>query len=235
MEKATDRPMKLPDGLNLIIFDCDGVLVDSEILSMRAHQDLFAELGAEVSVALWARCFGKKQDDIFAIIENAVGRLAPPELRATLWPRVKKLFAAELKPTPGLVEFLKALEAPCCVASSSDLERVRFSLEAAGLARFFDDRIFSGRDVSRGKPAPDIFLYAAEKMGVAPGSALVMEDSPPGVIAARAAGAKVIGFVGGGHVDEDHRERLIDAGAQAVAASWGEVADLFASRRAIGP
>ena len=226
--------MKLPKGLDLIIFDCDGVLVDSEVLSMRAHQSLFAELGVAPSAELWAQCFGRKQAEIFAIIEKAVGRVAPPELRAELWPRTKALFAAELKPTPGLVEFLEALDAPRCVASSSDPERIRFSLEVTGLLRFFDGRLFSAQYVARGKPAPDVFLYAAEKMGAAPESALVIEDSPPGVIAARAAGAKVIGFVGGAHAGENHGGRLIDAGAHAVAASWSEVAGLFGKPHAIG-
>ena len=172
--------MRLSSGLDLIIFDCDGVLVDSEGLSMRAHQSLFAELGAAPSAELWAQCFGRKQAEIFAIIEKAVGRVAPPELRAQLWPRTKALFAAELKPTPGLVEFLEALDAPRCVASSSDPERIRFSLEVTGLLRYFDGRLFSAQYVARGKPAPDVFLYAAEKMGAAPESALVIEDSPPG-------------------------------------------------------
>ena len=226
--------MKLPNGLDLVIFDCDGVLVDSEMLSMRGYQELFAELGGEVSVALWAQCFGKREADIFAIIEKAVGRVAPPELRATLWPRIKRLFAAELKPTPGLIEFLEALEAPRCVASSSDLARIRFSLEVAGLARFFN-AMFSAGDVARGKPAPDIFLYAAEKMGVAPRSALVIEDSPPGVLAARAAGAQAVGYLGGAQFDENHGRRLLDAGARTVAASWGEVADFLGGAREIGP
>jgi HAD superfamily hydrolase (TIGR01509 family) len=234
MEKASKRPMKLPKGLDLVIFDCDGVLVDSEFLAMRAYQDLFAELGGEVSVGLWRRCLGKKQDDILAVIEQTVGRVAPPELRATLWPRVEALFAAELKPTPGLVPFLEALEARRCVASSSDLDRIRFSLKVAGLARFFDGDLFSGRDVARGKPAPDIFLYAARKMGVAPEAALVIEDSSPGVLAARAAGAKVVGYVGGAHVDDNSAQQLIDAGARAVAASWREVAEFLGEAQAIG-
>ena len=89
--------MKLPEGFDLIIFDCDGVLVDSEVLSMRAHQGLFAELGATPSAELWGLCFGHKQAEIFAIMEKAVRRFAPPELRAQLWPRTKALFAAELK------------------------------------------------------------------------------------------------------------------------------------------
>ena len=86
--------MRLPDGLNLIIFDCDGVLVDSEVLSMRAYQSLFAELGATPSAALWGQCFGHKEAEIFAIMEKAVGLVAPPELRTQLWPRTKALFAA---------------------------------------------------------------------------------------------------------------------------------------------
>jgi HAD superfamily hydrolase (TIGR01509 family) len=225
--------MRLSKGLDLIIFDCDGVLVDSEILAMRAYQGLFTELGATPPVELWAQCLGHKQAGIFAMIEKAVGRIAPPELRAQLWPRAKALFAAELKPTPGLVEFLEALDAPRCVASSSDPERIRFSLEVTGLIRFLEDGLFSAQSVARGKPSPDIFLYCAEKMGASPQSALVIEDSAPGVIGARAAGAKVIGFVGGAHVDERHVAGLIEAGAQAIAASWREVAVLLAKPDAI--
>ncbi len=178
---------------------------------------------------------GHKQAEIFAMIEKAVGRVAPPELRAQLWPRAKALlFAAELKPTPGLVEFLEALDAPRCVASSSDPERIRFSLEVTGLIRFFEDRLFSAQSVARGKPSPDIFLYSTEKTGASPRSALVIEDSAPGVVGARAAGAKVIGFVGGAHVDERHVAGLIEIGAQAIAASWREVAGLLAKRTPSG-
>ena len=166
--------MRLPKGLELIIFDCDGVLVDSEVLSMRAYQSLFAELGAVPHDELWAQCFGHPQTAIFATIEKALGRVAPPELRAQLWPRTKALFAAELKPTPGLVEFLEALEAHRCIASSSEPERVRFSLEVAGLTRFFDDRLFTSQSVRRTKPSPDIYLYAAKKMGSPPGAELCL-------------------------------------------------------------
>ena len=182
--------MRFSEGLDLIIFDCDGVLVDSEILAMRAYQGLFAEFGATPPVELWAQCLGHNQAEIFAMIEKAVGRVAPPELRAQLWPRTKALFAAELKPTPGLIEFLEALDAPRCVASSSDPERIRFSLEVTGLIRFLDDRLFSAQSVARGKPSPDIFLYSAEKMGASPQSALVIEDSAPGVIGARRRGRR---------------------------------------------
>ncbi len=151
--------MRLSKGLDLIIFDCDGGLVDSEILAMRACRGLFAELGATPPVELWAQCLGHKQAEIFAMIEKAVGRVAPPELRAQLWPGAKALFAAELKPTPGLIEFLEALEAPRCVASSSsDPERIRFSLEVTGLIRFFEDRLSSAQSVARGKPSPILFL-----------------------------------------------------------------------------
>ena len=225
--------MRLPEGLDLLIFDCDGVLVDSEILSMRAYQSLFGELGAALTEEIWAQCIGQTRADIFAIIEKAVGRVAPPELRAELWPRMKKLFAEELKPTPGVLEFLEGLEGPCGVASSAAAEQIHFSLECAGLLGFFDSHIYSAQYVERGKPWPDIFFYAAAKMGVAPETALVVEDSIPGVIAARAARAKVIGYLGGAHIGAKHGERLIQAGAEAVAASWRGVADLLARPQAI--
>jgi HAD superfamily hydrolase (TIGR01509 family) len=177
--------MKLPDGFDLIVFDCDGLLVHSEALSMRTHQDLFAKLSLKLPIEVREMCFVHSQTEILAIVENAVGRVTPPELRAMVWRRTKALFAAELKRTPKLMEFLESLDAPGGVASSSESERIRFSLEVAGLLHFFDDRAFSASYVSRGKSRPDIFLHAAEKMGVAAESVAVAEDSPPDVVAAR--------------------------------------------------
>ena len=212
----------------LIIFDCDGVLVDSEVLSMRAYQSILGDIGLSAPPSLWARCVGLKQADIFALIEAEAGAPVPPEVRQNLWPRTKALFETELQPTPGLKAFLETLPLRRCVASSSDPQRIRFSLETTGVAGFFGDDVFSTQYVARGKPAPDIFLYAAERMGVAPAEAVVIEDSVPGVTAAKAAGARAIGFLGGAHVDVDHAGRLRAAGADALAQNWREVADLLA-------
>jgi HAD superfamily hydrolase (TIGR01509 family) len=208
---------------SLIIFDCDGVLVDSELLSTRAYNDILAPIGVQVSDDLWAECVGLKQADIFARIEKACGRSIGQGIRDRLWPRTRELFAAELQPTPGLLDFLRATTVARCVASSSDPERIRFSLAAAGLAPFFGEGVFSTGMVARGKPAPDIYLYAAAQMRVSPKDAVVIEDSAPGVKGATAAAIRAIGYLGGAHVGLDHGRHLIDAGAEVVARDWVEV------------
>ena len=152
----------------LIVFDCDGVLVDSEALAMRAYFDILADIGAEVPADVWPQCFGLKQADIFAILERAIGRPIGPDVRNRLWPRTRELFSAELKPTPGVIDYLGALTTLRCVASSSQPERIRFSLEKTGLSGFFGDALFSTQNVERGKPAPDIYLHAAERMAPPP-------------------------------------------------------------------
>lgn len=213
--------------IKLIVFDCDGVLVDSEVLAMRAYLDILADAGVSAPPDVWAECVGRKQADIFRQIERAAGKSVAPEFRERLWPRTRELFEAELKPTPGVVEFLTGLATKRCVASSSNPDRIRFSLALTGLARFFDS-IFSTHEVAHGKPAPDIFLYAAAKSGVAPEETLVIEDSIPGVLGAKAAGARVIGYAGGAHIGPDHSDRLIEAGAEFVARDWVSVQRLLA-------
>ena len=213
----------------LVIFDCDGVLVDSEMLSARAYAELFADLGVPLPLGVMEGCFGLKQADIFARIEAAVGRVIGPDDRAQLWPRTRALFASELKPTPGLVPFLQRLRLAHCVVSSSHEERIRFSLEITGLHAYFDGAIFSSQLVERGKPAPDIFLHAAEAMSARPERCVVVEDSIPGVEGAVAAGMTAIGFLGGTHLDPSHGERLTRAGATLFAGNWSDVERWLAS------
>ena len=226
--------VRLPKGLELVIFDCDGVLVDSEALAIRVYETLFDELGVRSPPGFWPQCVGRKTSETLALIGDSFGRDVMPELSAEIWPRMQAAFASELKPTHGVTAFLEALQAPRCVASSSDLERIRFSLEVAGISRFFGRRLYSSQFVAKGKPAPAIVLYAAAEMGANVRAALVIEDSTLGVTAARAAGAKVIGFLGGGHVEPGHGELLREAGADAVATSWAEVANLFAHPESLG-
>lgn len=218
-----------PGERELVIFDCDGVLVDSELLSARAYGDLLASLGVVLPEDVMRGCFGLKQADIFARIEAAVELEIGPEDRALLWHRTRALFAAELKPTSGLVPFLDRLRIARCVASSSFEERIRFSLETAGLRRYFGDSIFSAYVVKRGKPAPDIFLYAAKAMGAHPSRCVVIEDSTPGVEAAVAAGMTAIGFLGGTHVRRGHGDTLKRAGATLAAEDWSDVERWLAS------
>src|SRR5262249_43441397 len=145
------------------------------------------------------------------------GRSLPPDFVPALRARVRAAFAASLAPMPGISALLSGLNVAHCVASSSDLDRVSLSLTLTGLARHFGDRLFTSQMVARGKPAPDLFLHAAEQMGAAPARTLVIEDSVSGVTAGRAAGMKVWGFTGGSHYEsQDGRAILRNAGADRV-------------------
>ena len=214
--------------VDLLIFDCDGVLVDSEILSMRAYKDVLSRIGVFVDDSLWARCIGLKQADIFAKIEREAGRAIGEETRALLRPRVEELFRAHLQPTPGVEAFLATWRGPSCVASSSAPERIALSLEVTRLADYFGTRVYSTQLVKRGKPAPDIFLHAADKAGVDPARSLVIEDSPFGVAGAVAAGMRAIGYIGGAHAGPDLGGRLLAAGALFVAKDWRDIEEWFA-------
>jgi HAD superfamily hydrolase (TIGR01509 family) len=214
----------------LVIFDCDGVLVDSELLAARGYAAVLAGLGVEMPPGVMEGCFGLKQADIFSRIEAAIGRRIEPEDRARLWPCTRALFEAELEPTPGLRTFLERLDLARCVASSSHEERIRFSLEVTGLRAHFGNSIFSAQLVTRGKPAPDIFLLAAETMGVAPERCVVIEDSLPGVQGAVAAGMRAVGFLGGRHIHPGHGVRLQRAGATLISEAWLDIEQWLAGR-----
>lgn len=213
----------------LIIFDCDGVLVDSEILARQAMQAVFLAEGVHVSDNTLAACFGIKLADILARVAEDTGRIATDSVREKLWPETRQLFAQHLKPVPGVAAFLEALPNKRCVASSSHKERIEFSLDKTGLSGFFGDNIFSSYQVPKGKPAPDLFLFAAEAMNVNPALCIVIEDSIFGVQGAVAAGMTAIGFLGGSHVGEIHGKALSNAGARWVEPDWKAV-----SRRLIG-
>ena len=157
------------------------------------------------------------------IIEERFGRRLPADLQARTLAAVVDAFERELVPIRGVADAIAALDRPCCVASSSEPQRIRRSLELTGLLRYFEPHLFSATMVARGKPAPDIFLHAAREMGVSPARCIVIEDSVPGVIGARAAGMKVLGFRGGGHCAPGHDENRRDAGADVV---FGEMRDL---------
>jgi len=209
----------------LVIFDCDGVLVDSEPLSARAYAEVFQRHNVVIEPELMQRCVGMKQADILDLIHNAKGFRLPVEEVGDIWTETKSLIAAGLNPTPGMVAFLNGLDTRRCVASSSSLERIHHSLRVAGLSHFFDpDFVFSSSMVKRGKPEPDLFLFAAAQCGVAPAKCMVVEDSQYGVRGAKAAGMRVIGFMGGGHVTPALAPALKGAGADAVCHDWTEVA-----------
>jgi HAD superfamily hydrolase (TIGR01509 family) len=185
-------------AIRLVIFDCDGVLVDSEPIAVRIDIRLLAELGWVLTEAeVIERFMGRSEKHMIAEIEAHLGRRLPPEWANPFESWYRKAFEEELKPVDGIIEALDAITLPSCVASSSTHERIRFTLRLTGLYPRFEGRIFSVVDVARGKPAPDLFLHAAARMGVAPEHCVVVEDSRYGVEAARAAGMRAFGYVGG--------------------------------------
>ncbi|TPM07706.1 HAD family phosphatase [Mesorhizobium sp. B2-3-11] len=208
----------------LIIFDCDGVLVDSEPLAAKAYERVYDKHGMPgVHGGIIAQCVGMKQADIIVRIKELTGHQFPATADGDIWAETKALFSQELKPTPGITAFLETLEGGSCVASSSSVERIDHSLTITGLARFFGDAIYSSSMVKNGKPAPDIFLFAAAKMGANPADCIVIEDSPFGIEGAVAAGMTAIGYTGGGHTYAEHAARLTAAGADFICADWNEV------------
>lgn len=208
----------------LLIFDCDGTLVDSELIALEVLSDMMSELGRPMSVAACLDAFmGRHNADIVLEIERLIGRALPRTAGDDMRERMLARLRAELQPVTGIAELLRRLGGPRCVASSSSLPRIAESLELTGLAPFFGAHVFSASQVANGKPAPDLFLFAAAQMGVSPRDCLVIEDSVAGVEAGVAAGMAVIGFTGASHADDHHGERLAAAGARSVVASTADL------------
>lgn len=194
----------------LVIFDCDGVLVDSEPLAMRVLLDTIRGAGLELAPATGYDLFlGRSLSSVGTMLAEDFGVSLDDTALAEMRQRLYAAFRAELKPMPGIAETLAALPVPFCVASSSQPERIELSLRLTGLWPRFEGRVFSATMVTHGKPAPDLFLYAADIMGYSPETCLVVEDSPAGLSAARAAGMRSAGFLGGSHaLGPDFRARL---------------------------
>jgi HAD superfamily hydrolase (TIGR01509 family) len=187
------------DGpFELVIFDCDGVLVDSERLAVRVEAELLAELGWPLSQAeIVERFMGRTAEYMDEAIEAQLGSRLPEDWKDQFQRRYREAFAAELIPIDGVVDALDRITVPTCVASSGSHEKLRFTLGHTGLYERFEGRIFSGYEVANGKPAPDLFLHAAARMGAEPARCAVVEDSHYGVLAARAAGMRAFGYAGG--------------------------------------
>jgi HAD superfamily hydrolase (TIGR01509 family) len=189
------------DRFDLIVFDCDGVLVDSERLSIRVDAKFLDRLGWPMSEAeIIERFVGRSDADMRAIIEEHLGGPIPTDIDEEFDRLYRETFEAELAPVDGIVEALDAIVAagiPVCVASSGGHAKIRRSLELTRLTQYFGDRIFSATEVAHGKPAPDLFLHAASRMGAAPARCAVIEDSAFGVDAAIAAGMQAFAYAGG--------------------------------------
>ena len=187
----------MPEPVDLVIFDCDGVLVDSERLAVRVEARLITELGWPLTEdEVLQRFVGRSDAYMRGEIEQALGRPVP-EWQSRYLAELHAAFEAELQPVDGIHEALADLPYATCVASSGTHEKMKVTLGLTGLLPVFDGRIFSAVEVNRGKPAPDLFLYAAERSGVAPEQCVVVEDSKAGVEAARAAGMRALGYAGG--------------------------------------
>ncbi|MFB2550102.1 HAD family hydrolase [Ensifer soli] len=212
MATPSSSPIRPPVGppIGLVIFDCDGVLVDSEPISMAV---LVAELAASgVTMSLpdvTERFLGRSMKSMCEVLSAEYGFAAGDEFLERVRTSLYARFRAELQPVEGIAEAVRRLPVPHCVASSSQPERIRLSLTVTGLIDLFEPNIFSATMVSRGKPAPDLFLHASRSMGVSPSACVVIEDSPAGIAAAKAAGMRVFAYAGASHSrDAAHRRML---------------------------
>jgi len=203
----------------VVIFDCNGVLVDSEPIAAAVAAEELTRAGFPMSPEMVTRYFfGRRPSDMFAAVERATQRRLPADFANVVAGATLKRLRAELRAMPHATYALTWLRGPKCVASSASHDRIRASLETTGLMRFFEPRVFSASDVPHGKPAPDLFLHVAGRMGISPADCIVVEDSPAGVAAATAAGMTAIGFVGGSHADASLGEQLRAAGACSIIA-----------------
>lgn len=199
---------------DLIIFDCDGVLIDSEHLAVRADVACLAEEGITLTEAeILSTYVGISVAEMAADLARRLGRPVAGDFAERHHRKVSAIFEAELQAIPGIEAVLDEWRGARCVASSSTPARLKHALGLVGLYDRFAPHIFSAVQVERGKPALDLFLYAAARMGIEPKSCVVIEDSPAGVEAAVAAGMRVIGFTGGSHCTPGHATRLTERGA----------------------
>jgi HAD superfamily hydrolase (TIGR01509 family) len=214
---------------DLIIFDCDGVLVDSEVISCRAHAETLTRHGYPITPDQVLRRFlGVSDREARLMIEAEVGRRLPDDLEAQVKQATLRFYEGDLQAIANVGDAIAAIDLPRCVASSGTPEKIHHGLTCAGLYDLLSPHIFSATQVSRGKPAPDLFLFAAEQMKAEPGRCIVIEDSVPGVIGARAADMVVFGFFGGSHCTPGHAELLRAAGAAVTFDDMRQLPDLVA-------
>ena len=209
--------------LQLVIFDCDGVVVDSERISHAVLVEMLAELGVRLSLEeAFDRFIGASEPKTLKIIASLIGHEPPSDMAAQFAERSQAAFLKTLTAVPGVEEVLSALVQPYCVASNGSRKKVNFTLGHTGLIDRFPDRIFSAEEVANPKPAPDLFLHAAHSLGAVPARCLVIEDTPRGIMAARAAGMFAVGFCA-----MTPAYRLREAGAHEVFASMAELPNLL--------
>ena len=203
-------------GIKLIIFDFDGVLVDSETMGCQIWSDVFARHGMTVSARdMMDKYTGKTGTLICSLVEKEYGYHIPEGFLDEVNKATESVMARDLKTVSGVLETMPKLRLPICIASGSRPKRLNLCLDVTGLRRYFPAQtVFSAHFVKNGKPAPDLFLYAAEKMNVPPESCLVIEDSTSGIIGAKAAGMRVFGFIGASHCTPERGKQLVESGAE---------------------
>ncbi|WP_448028455.1 HAD family hydrolase [Bradyrhizobium liaoningense] len=213
--------------IDLIIFDCDGVLVDSEVISCRAHADVLTRHGYPItSKQVFERFLGRSTKQANLEIETELGRKLPEAYHGDLQDELFRSFEADLEAIRGIHDVLDVVTQAVCVASSGSHQRMRVSLGSTGLYERLAPKIFSASQVKNGKPAPDLFLFAAKQMGVPPERCVVIEDSLAGIAGAREAGMTVFGFCGGSHCGNGHAETLRQAGADLTFADMHQLPEL---------
>lgn len=189
------------DSVSHVIFDCDGVLVDSEMLSASVLSQMMEEIGLPISEEIFQRDFlGRSFANAAAMAERRFGRPMPEDFQLRYRSRLLARMRTDLKPMAGVFDVLDAMKAPYWLATSSSPQRLALSLEVTGLDRYFEGRCSTASEVQNGKPAPDLFLLAADRLGVPAGQCLVLEDSEMGVRSALAAGMETWHFAGGAHI-----------------------------------
>ena len=204
-------------AIDLVIFDCDGVLVDSEIISCRAHAEMLTRYGYPISAdQVHDRFLGRSSHSARLEVERDLGRALPDDFHEQLNARLFGALETSLEAMPHIEGALDAIAQPVCVASSGPPEKIRLSLTRTGLYGRFSPHIFSATQVEHGKPAPDLFLFSAGQMGASPTRCLVIEDSVAGITGALAAGMTLLGFHGGSHCRPGHADALRSAGAVAT-------------------
>ena len=216
-------------NFDLIIFDCDGVLVDSEVISCRAHAETLTRHGYPITAdEVLNRFLGVSDREARLMIENEIGRKLPNDFESQVKQATLQFYADDLRAISYVGEAIAAIGLPKCVASSGTPEKIRHGLTCAGLYDQLAPHIFSATQVKRGKPAPDLFLFAAEQMQASAARCIVIEDSIPGITGALAAGMTVLGFHGGSHCPPGHADRLRAAGAIMTFEDMRQLPDLIA-------
>jgi HAD superfamily hydrolase (TIGR01509 family) len=203
--------------VELIIFDCDGVLIDSELIACAAEANALTEIGYEITLeGVIERFAGMPDKAMYAKIEAELGHKLPDDFRDRVKQKVFEQYRTTLQPIRGVKDVLSSIKSKKCVASSSSPSKLALGLVETGLFEILYPYVFSTTLVERGKPHPDLFLYAANAMNVAAANCIVVEDSVAGVTAAKAAGMRSIGFIGGSHCRSGHAAKLVHAGAEMV-------------------